>query len=218
MTLSIVARDALSGELGAATATAGPAVGALVIHGQSGVGAIATQALTNPLFGPDGLARLAEGQSAQAVLQSLLAQDPDRQRRQLILLDAAGGSAHWTGDACGGWCGGLAQEGVAVAGNLLAGAAVPAAMLDTFNRQASLPLAERLLAALQAGQRAGGDRRGLRSAALKVWHQRRYAQIDLRVDWAAEPLTQLAEVLAQVRAPDYAEFFGQLPGHEADQP
>lgn len=216
MTLSIVARDALSGELGAATATAGPAVGALVIHGQSGVGAIATQAFTNPLFGPDGLTGLAEGQSAQAVLESLLAQDPERQRRQLILLDAGGGSAHWTGGECGGWCGSLSGEGFAVAGNLLAGDTVLPAMCDAFTRGAGLPLAERLLAALQAGQRAGGDRRGLRSAALKVWQRRRYAQIDLRVDWAADPLTQLDEVLAQVRAPDYADFFAQLPGREAE--
>lgn len=211
MTFSIVARDERSGELAAATATGGPAVGALVIHGRSGIGAIATQALTNPLYGSRGLELLAAGLTATQALHRLLQEDDARERRQLLIIDRTGSSAHWSGSLCGQWFASVAGTQVAVAGNMLAGDRVPTAMLDAFEKNESLPLADRLLTALNAAQQAGGDRRGIRSAALKVWHQRRYADIDLRVDWSDAPLEQLAEVLKQVRAPAYAEFFRSLP-------
>lgn len=211
MTFSIVARDAVSGELAAATATGGPAVGALVIHGRSGTGAIATQALTNPLYGSRGLELLAGGLNAGQVLRRLLQEDDQCQRRQVLIIDNAGSSAHWSGRQCGPWFSSVAGTQVAVAGNMLVGAGVTGAMLDAFEKFSDLPLADRVLAALHAAQQAGGDQRGIRSAALKVWHQRRYADIDLRVDWSDAPLEQLAEVLKQVCAPAYADFFRSLP-------
>ncbi|MEN5016220.1 DUF1028 domain-containing protein [Erwinia sp. Eh17-17] len=212
MTFSIVARDAQSGALAAATATGGPAVGALVIHGQSRTGAIATQALTNPLYGSQGLAMLGSGLSAEQTLHLLLKEDEERERRQLCIIDNAGATAHWSGSQCGPWFGSVAGPQLAVAGNMLAGEQVLQAMQDAFASAQHLPLAERMLAALNAAARAGGDRRGIRSAALKVWDRRAYADIDLRVDWSAAPLAQLAEVLEQVRGATYADFFRQLPG------
>lgn len=214
MTFSIVARDAHSGELAAATATGGPAVGALVIHGRSRIGAIATQALTNPLYGYRGLELLAAGLTAAQTLHLLLQEDPERERRQLLIMDNMGSSAHWSGSLCGPWFSSVAGVQVAVGGNMLTGDKVLFAMLEAFEKQRTLPLADRMLAALNAAQQAGGDARGIRSAALKVWHQRLYADIDLRVDWSDTPLAQLEEVLRQVRAPAHADFFRRLPtGH-----
>jgi len=212
MTFSIVARDAQSGALAAAAATGGPAVGALVIHGRARTGAIATQALTNPLYGIRGLELLTAGLSAEQTLHLLLKEDEARERRQLLIVDSAGATAHWSGSLCGAWFSSVAGGQMAVAGNMLAGDRVLVSMQTAFERAASLPLADRMLAALNAAQQAGGDERGIRSAALKVWDTRPYAEIDLRVDWSDAPLTQLAEVLEQVRAPAYADFFRHLPG------
>ena len=183
-----------------------------MIHGQSRTGAIATQALTNPLYGSQGLAMLGSGLSAEQTLHLLLKEDEERERRQLCIIDNAGATAHWSGSQCGAWFGSVAGPQLAVAGNMLAGEQVLQAMQDAFASAQHLPLAERMLAALNAAARAGGDRRGIRSAALKVWDRRAYADIDLRVDWSAAPLAQLAEVLEQVRGATYADFFRQLPG------
>ena len=211
MIFSIVARDPLSGALGVATATAGPAVGALVVHGQAQCGAIATQAMTNPLYGGQGLALLQQGEDAASALNMILENDADAAKRQVLIVDSQGRCARWSGAQCGGWAGSLEEAGCVVGGNLLTGAKTLEAMLVTYQDRDGLPLADRLLAAMNAGAAAGGDRRGLKSAALKVWCDRQYASVDLRADWSDSPLEMLAEILQQTRAPAHADFFAALP-------
>ncbi|QLK63600.1 DUF1028 domain-containing protein (plasmid) [Enterobacteriaceae bacterium Kacie_13] len=211
MTFSIVARDPRSGALGVATATAGPAVGALVVHGQAQTGAIATQAMTNPLYGEQGLALLQEGYDAAETLKKILENDADADRRQVLIVDSQGNTAQWSGGACGVWAGSLTGQQCVVGGNLLTGGETLEAMLKTYDAYDSLPLTDRLLAAMNAGAEAGGDRRGLKSAALKIWHDRQYASVDLRADWSDAPLQMLADILQQTRAPAHADFFAALP-------
>nr|WP_314262922.1 DUF1028 domain-containing protein [uncultured Moellerella sp.] len=211
MTFSIVARDPITGEIGAATATGGPAVGALVLHGASHFGAIATQAMTNPIAGLTGIRLLQQSNSASSCLETLLTHDQAPSLRQLIIIDAQGESADWTGQECLPWCGSLSETNLAIAGNMLAGEQVLVAMQTHFHQNKSLPLADRLLSAMKAGAECGGDQRGIRSAALKVWHQRHYADIDIRADWSESPLTELTTILSQIRSADYANFFAQIP-------
>ncbi|MCU5774351.1 DUF1028 domain-containing protein [Erwiniaceae bacterium BAC15a-03b] len=211
MTFSIVARDPLTGALGVASATAGPAVGALVVHGSTSTGAIATQAMTNPLYGIRGLALLRKGISASETLKLLLATDADAARRQVIIIDRYGDIAHWSGKQCGEFA--ASQQGAecAVAGNLLTAVDTLDEMLRVYLVRDDLAFADRLLAAMQAGAAAGGDRRGLKSAALKIWHDREYASVDLRADWSDAPLEMLGEILRQTRQPQHADFFAALP-------
>jgi uncharacterized Ntn-hydrolase superfamily protein len=194
MTWSIVARDAESGAFAVAVTSKFFAVGALCPYAQSGVGALATQALVNPTYGPLGLRLLAEDRPAARVLELLLAADEGREARQVQLVDRAGRIAAHTGRDCVGWCGHVAGEDFAVAGNMLAGPAVVAATADAFRSAAGRPLAERLLAGLDAGQAQGGDKRGKQSAALLVYHSEDYPYLDLRVDDHAEPLDELARL------------------------
>jgi uncharacterized Ntn-hydrolase superfamily protein len=211
MTFSIVARDPDTGAFGVATATGGPVVGSLVPHAAAGIGAIATQCYTNPFYAFEGLALLANPEAvAPAVLQQLLAGDPGRDRRQCIMVDRAGSTAAWSGPACSPHAGALTEAGIAVAGNMLSTDAVLPAMLEAF-RQAPGELGDRLLAALAAGEAAGGDERGTRSAALKVYTTEPYPALDLRADWSPRPLDELAAILEAVRAPDYAGFFNSIP-------
>ncbi len=191
MTWSIVARDPQSGAFGVAVATKFFAVGALCPHGSGRIGALATQAFTNPLYGLDGLRLLGEGRSAQEIVAILTAADPGRERRQLHVIDRDGHAAAHTGSECVDWCGHVSDEGVSVAGNMLVGPAVIEATLETFRSHASLPFAERLIRALDAGQEQGGDKRGKQSAALKIWRSEPYPVLDLRVDDHAEPLLEL---------------------------
>ncbi|MBX0330861.1 DUF1028 domain-containing protein [Oscillochloris sp. ZM17-4] len=199
-TFSIVARDPRNGDLGVAVQSKFLAVGAVVPWAQAGAGAVATQALANIRFGPDGLALMAAGRSASETLAELLAGDPDAEQRQVGLVDAAGRAAAHTGASCMHWAGHRVGEGYAVQGNILAGARVVEAMATTFE-QAEGELAERMLAALAAGQAAGGDRRGRQSAALYVaraggaygGNHDRY--VDLRVDDHPEPIGELARLI-----------------------
>ena len=191
MTWSIIAKDPETGSFGVAVTTKFFAVGALCPHGAARIGALATQAFVNPLYGTDGLARLRGGEAPAAALAALIAADAGREHRQLHILAADGRMAHHTGAACLPWCGQVAAEGVSVAGNMLAGPTVIEATLDTFKRRADLPLPERLMAALDAGQSEGGDKRGKQSAALKIWRSEPYPVLDLRVDDHAEPLAEL---------------------------
>ena len=199
-TFSIVARDPQNGDLGVAVASKFLAVGAVVPWARAGAGAIATQALANIAYGPDGLALLERGRSAQEVLDELLAADEQRDHRQVGVVDARGGSAAHTGKECLAWAGHLVGAGFTVQGNILAGAQVIQAMAAAFV-QAPGELAERLLAALRAGDEAGGDRRGRQSAALYVARAGgsygglldRY--IDLRVDDHTSPVPELARLL-----------------------
>jgi uncharacterized Ntn-hydrolase superfamily protein len=191
MTWSIIARDPASGAFGVAVTTKFFAVGALCPHAQSGVGALSTQALINPTFGPHGLRLLAEGKPAAAVVAVLLANDEGRGARQLHVMDAAGGIAAHTGAACVGWCGHSIEDGFSVAGNMLAGPQVVAATVAAYKEARDKTFANRLITALDAGQAAGGDIRGRQSAALIVHAGEDYPWLDLRVDDHADPLVEL---------------------------
>jgi len=191
MTWSIVARDPETGSFGVAVTTKFFAVGALCPFGAGRIGALATQAFVNPLYGTDGLQLLAEGRSAEEIVAILTAGDPGRDQRQLHVIDRDGRPAAHTGRECVEWCGHLADRDVSVAGNMLAGPAVIEATLETFKSRAGLPLPERLMAALDAGEAEGGDKRGRQSAAMKIWRTEPYPVLDLRVDDHAEPLAEL---------------------------
>lgn len=215
MTFSIIARDAQTGSLGVATATGGPVVGSLVPHARAGLGAIATQSTTNPFYAIDGLRLLEDGRrSAQEVLDTVVGADDGREIRQCIIVDRQGRTAAWTGAQCTPEAAARTRPNLAVAGNLLADSAVLDAMLVAYDA-ADGQLEDRLLAALAAGNAQGGDRRGIRSAALKVYADQPYPRVDLRADWSTAPIDELAAILAAVRAPDYADFFHGLPARSA---
>jgi uncharacterized Ntn-hydrolase superfamily protein len=152
MTWSIVARDPDTGFLAVAVASRFFAVGAICPWTEGGTGAVSTQALANPLFGPRALALLREGMPAEAVCGMLLGGDPGRDQRQLHLVDATGGVAAHTGQACVDWCGHLIGDGVSVAGNMLAGPAVIRDTLEAYRSNPHLPLVDRLLTAMEAGE------------------------------------------------------------------
>jgi uncharacterized Ntn-hydrolase superfamily protein len=191
MTWSIIARDTASGAFGVAIATRFFAVGALCPHAQSGVGALSTQALVNPHYGKQGLELLRAGVPAPEVVKRLIAPDEGRDQRQVHVIDAAGRIGQHTGRSCIGWCGALAGDGYSVAGNMLANERVVRETAQAFEKLTDRPFAERLIAALEAGQAAGGDKRGKQSAALLIHSTEDYAEIDLRVDDHAEPLAEL---------------------------
>ncbi len=197
MTFSILARDPSNGRFGVAVATCHLAVGSTVPHIRSGVGAVATQAHTNPYLGICGLERLEQNLSADDVKASLLRDDPQRDRRQFHLIDARGQTAAWTGADCGTWAGHRSRDGMAVAGNLLAGEAVLIAMEDAFlSSDPSWKLGRRLMHALQAGEAAGGDRRSSHatSAALQVSGEAAFPLLDLRIDYHDSAVLELAQL------------------------
>jgi uncharacterized Ntn-hydrolase superfamily protein len=195
VTFSIVARDA-NGDLGVAVASKFLAVGSVVPWARAGVGAIATQALANVTYGPDGLAALKSGADAKAVLARLTEADEGRSERQLGIVDAHGGSASYTGEGCLAWAGGRVADGLAIQGNILVGPGVVDAMFEAFGASVGA-LPDRLLSALLAGDRAGGDARGRESAALLVvragggYGGTTDRWIDLRVDDHADPVLEL---------------------------
>lgn len=191
MTWSIIARDAATGAFGVAIATRFFAVGALCPHAESGIGALSTQALVNPHYGTQGLKLLREGMPAEGVVRRLIAPDEGREQRQLHVVDAAGRIGQHTGKSCIDWCGATAGEGFSVAGNMLAGAGVIAETFRVYEEKSNFPFAERLIAALQAGEAAGGDKRGKQSAALLIHSTEQYPELSLRVDDHAEPLAEL---------------------------
>ena len=191
MTWSIVARDPATGAFGVAVTTKFFAVGAVCPAARGSAGALATQALVNPTYRARGLALLEAGESAAAALAALVAADPGRRARQAHLIDRAGRPAAHTGDECVPWCGHLVDDGFSVAGNMLAGPAVIADTAAAYRAAAAAPFAERLIAALDAGQAAGGDKRGKQSAALIVHAGADHAELDLRVDDHPEPLAEL---------------------------
>lgn len=199
MTFSIVAADLSAGEWGVAVASKFPAVGAVVPWARAGVGAVATQSWANTSFGPRGLDLMADGLSAREALERLLAEDDGREQRQVGLADRDAEVASFTGSECMEWAGGLTGEGFACQGNILVGEPVVAGMAEAF-RGAEGDLVDRLLAALVAGDAAGGDRRGRQSAALVVVREGggyggytdRY--VDLRVDEHPDAVTELSRV------------------------
>ncbi len=199
-TFSIAACDLDAGHWGVATQSKFLAVGSVVPWAEPGVGAIATQAYANPRYGPDGLALLRGGSSAQETVDRLTADDDGRDHRQVGVVDAHGGSATFTGGECMAWAGGHAGTCFAAQGNILVGEETVTALATTFEATVGRPLAERLVACLAAAQRAGGDRRGQQSAALLVVERDGgYAGlsdvlVDLRVDDHERPIAELARL------------------------
>ena len=197
MTFSIVARCPKTLALGVAVSTAVTAVGSVVPHVKVNVGAIATQAQTNTVYGTDGLLLLEKGEVPQKTLKKLLAADKDREKRQVIIIDAKGRTAAFTGKETEDWKGHAIGENCVVAGNMLTGCEVLQAMHDSFKEEKGT-LASRLLTALEAGQEAGGDKRGRLSAALLVadsrWIGSSRPLLDLRVDAHSNPVAELRRV------------------------
>jgi uncharacterized Ntn-hydrolase superfamily protein len=190
-------------------------VGSVVTWAEAQVGAVATQAYANPRYGPDGLALLREGVSAEEVAKRLTDADEGRDHRQLGLVDREGGSASFTGSECMEWAGGRTGPCYAAQGNILVSAATVDAIAETFERTAGAPLAERLLDCLDAAQAAGGDRRGQQSSALLVVEREGgYAGlsdsvVDLRVDEHERPLEELRRIYVMHQA-----IFGKTPREE----
>lgn len=196
MTWSIVARDRETGHLGVAVASRFFAVGALVPHMRGGIGAIATQAFVNPMWGTEGLRMLAEGKTPQQVIDTLTANDAGHPNRQYHLIDAQGRNAAFTGVDCIDWCGHRLADGVSVAGNMLEGPQVLDATLTCYHAHMDLPLAERMLVAMQAGEDAGGDKRGRQSASLTIYRDQDYPWLDIRSDDDSDPLAELRRLYA----------------------
>ncbi len=214
MTWSILARDPATGTLAAAVATRFFAVGALAIHVEGGVAALATQALINPMYALHGMPRLRDGAAPDAVIAEHLAADAGRAHRQIHILDTNGRIAAHTGTECVDWCGSVRGIDVSVAGNMLAGPAVVSATLAAFEA-ASGSMADRLLTALEAGEAAGGDKRGKQSAALKICTRDPYPDLDIRADDHPDPLAELRRLYA-VSQERFAVFRRFLAG--ADNP
>lgn len=202
-TFSIAARCARTGRFGVAVSTAVPGVGARVPHARSSIGAIASQAVSNPYLGFRGLVLLAQGIPADEALAIVMEKDEGQAYRQVTVVDRRGRSAAHTGGHTRPWSGHQVGENYAVAGNLLVGQETVEAMAAWFEDHPDDHLAERLLGALEAGQAAGGDRRGRVSAALFVVHTEDYAEYDLRVDEHADPVAELRRLfdLYQARVP-----------------
>jgi uncharacterized Ntn-hydrolase superfamily protein len=215
VTYSIAACDLDAGQWGVAAQSKFLAVGSVVPWAEPHVGAIATQAYANPRYGPEGLRLLREGLDAQQVVAHLTAGDDGRDHRQLGVVDSSGESATYTGAACLEWAGGIAGEGFAAQGNILVSEHTVAELAGAFIDSAGRPLAERLIHALGAAQRAGGDRRGQQSATLLVVEpDGGYAGlsdtlVDLRVDDHAAPIDELRRLYGA-----HELLFGKTPPEE----
>ncbi len=208
MTWSIVTHDPATGAFAVAVATCAFAVGASCPFVRAGVGAVSTQSMTNRYLGPAILDGLSRGLDPASAIEGALAGDRGSGLRQVHAVDRHGRTAAWTGQNCVEWCGSVAGTsgtggGVSVAGNMLAGEAVVAATLAAFQAgaaEAALPLPERLMRAMEAGQAAGGDRRGRQSAAMRLVTTEDFPDLDLRVDDHPDPLAELDRLLGLWRA------------------
>jgi uncharacterized Ntn-hydrolase superfamily protein len=181
-----------------------------VPHIAAGLGGVATQALVNPYYGIDGVRMLREGKNPQDIVTALLAGDSGRESRQLHIMDARGAIAAHTGKDCVDWCGHLAGDGFSLAGNMLARASVLDDTAKAYAANKELPFARRLLAAMRAGEAAGGDKRGKQSAALLIHDTEEWSALDLRVDDHADPLGEL-ERLERVSRERWVHFRQFLP-------
>jgi len=209
MTWSLLARDA-SGALGVAIASRFFAVGSLCPGVVANKGALSTQALMNPLYRRAGLAALAQGIPPEEIVRRLTGEDEGRDVRQFHVLDASGRSAAHTGRDCIDWCGHVSGRDYSLAGNMLAGPQVLEETARAFERGSDLSFAERLLAAMEAGDRAGGDKRGRQGAALLIHTTEEYPFLDLRVDDHADPLAELRR-LHEVSLERFQPFVECLP-------
>jgi uncharacterized Ntn-hydrolase superfamily protein len=210
MTWSIIARDKATGQFGIAVATKFFAVGARVPHIAAGIGGVATQALVNPYYGIDGVKMLREGKTPQDIASALTAADSGCETRQLHIMDAKNRIAAFTGKECVDWCGSLAGDGFSLAGNMLAGAQVLDQTAKAYVANENLPFARRLIAAMRAGEAAGGDKRGRQSAALLIHEVEEWSALDLRVDDHEDPLAEL-ERLERVSRERWVHFRKYLP-------
>jgi len=199
MTWSIIAKDGATGQFGIAVATKFFAVGALVPHIAAGHGAIATQALVNPYYGIDGVKLLREGRAPREIVETLIAADSGRESRQLHIVDASGRIAAHTGSECVDWCGHIEGKGFSIAGNMLAGARVLDDTAKAYIESQALPFAQRLIAAMRSGEAAGGDKRGRQSAALLIYGEEEWSDLDLRVYDHTDPLAELQRLEAVSR-------------------
>ena len=201
MTFSIVAFDSASTSWGVAVASKCLAVGHAVPWGSAGTGAVATQALANLAYGRDALALMAAGDTAEEAVRKIVEPDELAPQRQVGVVDAAGRAASYTGSECLPWAGGVVDGELAVQGNILAGEQVLAAMVEAYRETAGEPVVSRLVRALEAGDAAGGDRRGKQSAAVRVWREGAAygggldVAVDLRVDDDAEPVRELGRLV-----------------------
>ncbi len=215
MTYSILVRDRATGALGAAVASRFFAVGSLCIHVEGGVAALATQALVNPMYAVHAMPRLRAGAAPAEVLAALVGPDPAIAQRQFHIIDATGRIAQHTGPGCVGWAGHVAGLDVSVAGNMLAGPQVVAATRDAFlATSATANLADRLLTAMEAGEAAGGDKRGRQGAGLKICTADPYPDLDIRADDHPDPLAELRR-LHRVSLERYAVFRRFLAGRDS---
>jgi uncharacterized Ntn-hydrolase superfamily protein len=208
VTWSIIARDTATNAIGIAVSTKFFAVGARVPGIEAGVGAVASQALTNPLYRQRGLALLRLGVSAPDVVKLLIESDAGHPHRQVHVMDSAGRFAAHTGAECVEWCGHLLRGTFSVAGNMLAGPQVVQETARGYEANANLPFPRRLISALKTGEDAGGDKRGKQSAALLIYSTEDYSDLDLRVDDHPEPLEELArlEKVSRERWVHYRKF------------
>jgi len=214
MTFSIVARCERTGELGVAVSTAVPAVGAVCPYLRANVGAVSTQSWVNPYLAINVLDLLETGLSADQALAGVLGTDEARDLRQIGVVDTQGRTAVWTGVACTEWAGDRDGAGYSIQGNMLAGAATLDAMAKAYENSQGESLGERLMLALEAGQAAGGDKRGRQSAAIKVLGKEAYATLDLRVDEHANPVTELRRVL-EIAKQQFVPFVLGMPTKDA---
>jgi uncharacterized Ntn-hydrolase superfamily protein len=195
MTWSIVARDPAAGQIGVAVSTCAFAVGSRVPFIETGIGAVATQAMVNPFYGSRGLALMKAGALPEDAIGILTGADEGRADRQLHLMAADGRNAAYTGAECVPWCGHKVRQDFSVAGNMLAGPEVVRDTVTSFEGSAGRPLFERFLLALRAGEAAGGDKRGRQSAAILIHDAEEHPFLDIRVDDHADPLAELARLV-----------------------
>jgi uncharacterized Ntn-hydrolase superfamily protein len=211
MTFSIVARNPQTGAFGAAAATGTPVVGGLVLHLASDVGAIATQGLTtNPFYGVRGLGLLEANHNADEARRKLTEEDEGRESRQLIIVDRNGRTSGWTGLNNVEAKHLILRQDLALAGNWVRSADVIVAAKEAFENSISATFAGRLIDALAAGEKAGGDSRGLRSAAVRVV-SRDHPPVDLRADFDPHPIMRLAEIHRATLEPDFQAFLARVP-------
>ena len=219
-TFSIVCRDSITGEIGAAVQSHWFSVGSVVTWAEAGVGAVATQSLVNPSFGIRGLELLKKGKSADEAVKELIASDSGRAFRQLGIIDAKGNAFSYTGKSCIPEAGNIIGKNFSVQANLMLNDKVPGAMAKAF-QETKGALAERMIAALEAGQAVGGDIRGQQSAAIvvvkgtssgKVWEDK---EIDLRVEDNPEPVKELKRLLKVYRAYEHMNN-GDLASEKSD--
>lgn len=220
MTFSIVAHCPRTGMLGVAVATAVPAVGSMCPYVISGTGAVSTQSWVNPYLAIDALRLIQAGKPAPEALDAVIAMDEGRDVRQIGVVDAHGRSAAWSGKSCTDWFGQIVGPHFAAQGNMLVSAPTIEAMARAFRDSESPHLAERLLLALEAGEAAGGDKRGRQSAALKVHHVEDYPLLDLRVDEHHHPVAELRRVLtiAQLQLLPFVEGMPKRIGPASPAP